>query len=123
MVDTAGRVLASLPFPADANGYEQLGDWLQSPGNLARVGIEGTSSYGAGLTRHLMIIGVEVVEVNRPNRQLRRRYGKTDVTDAQAAARAALNGQASGVPKSGDGPVEGIRMRSVVRRSAIKARP
>ena len=122
VVDTAGRVLASSPFPADATDYEQLGGWLQSHGNLARVGIQGTGSYGAGLTRHLMSISVEVVEVNRPNRQLRRRYGKTDTTDAEAAARAALSGQASGVPKSGNGPVEAIRMLSVARRSAIKAR-
>ena len=115
VVDTAGRVLASAPFPADTTGYEQLGDWLQSHGSVARVGIAGTGSYGAGLTRYLNSVGVEVVEVNRPNRQLRR-YGKTDTTDAQAAARAALNGRASGLPKSGDGPVEGIRMLVVARR-------
>ena len=122
VVDTVGRVLGSAPFRTDTVGYEQLGNWLGSHGSVARVGIEGTGSYGAGLARHLISIGVEVVEVNRPNRQLRRRYGKTDATDAQAAARAALNGQATGVPKSGDGPVEGIRMLSVARRSAIKAR-
>ncbi len=57
-----------------------------------------------------------------PNRQLRRRYGKTDATDAEAAARAALSGQATIQPKSGDGPVEGIRMLRVARRSAVKAR-
>ncbi len=68
VVDTAGRVLASSPFPADATDYEQLGDWLQSHGNLARVDIQGTESYGAGLARHLMSIGVEVVEVNGPVR-------------------------------------------------------
>ncbi|MCQ3805464.1 MAG: transposase [Acidimicrobiia bacterium] len=33
-----------------------------------------------------------------------------------------LSGQATGTPKSGDGPVEAIRMLSVARRSAIKAR-
>ena len=122
VVDTAGRVLGSAPFRADVAGYQQLGDWLGSHGSVARVGIEGTGSYGAGLARYLAKAGVEVVEVNRPNRQLRRRLGKTDATDAQAAARAALNGQATGLPKSGDGPVEGIRMLRVARRSAIKAR-
>ena len=122
VVDTAGRVLGSVSFPADPAGYEKMQNWLQSQGRIARVGVEGTGSYGAGLTRHLTKIGVEVVEVNRPNRQLRRRLGKTDVTDAQGAARAALNGQATAVPKSGNGPVEGIRMLQVVRRSAIKAR-
>ncbi len=60
--------------------------------------------------------------MNRPNRQLRRRFGKTDTTDAQAAARAALNGQATGLPKSGNGPVEAIRMLTMAHRSAIKAR-
>ena len=66
--------------------------------------------------------GIGVVEVNRPNRQLRRRRGKTDFTDAEAAARAALNGEATALPKGGDGPVEATRMLRVVRRSALKAR-
>ncbi len=73
VVDATGRLLDTATFSADATGYEQLGDWLGSWGRVAQVGIEGTGSYGAGLTRHLMSIGVEVAEVNRPNRQLRRR--------------------------------------------------
>ena len=122
VVDTAGRVLGSAPFTADTAGYEKLGDWLQSHGSVVRVGVEGTGSYGAGLARHLTKACVEVVEVNRPNRQLRRSRGKTDIVDAENAARAALCGQATAQPKSGDGPVEAIRMLGVVRRSAIKAR-
>ena len=122
VVDTTGRVLASAPFRAHPVGYEQLGDWLGSWGRVVRVGVEGTGSYGAGLVRYLTEAGVEVVEVNRPNRQLRRRLGKTDTVDAEAAAQASLNGQATGLPKSGDGPVEAIRMLSVARCSAIKAR-
>ena len=122
VVDATGRLLDTARFVADAAGYERLGDWLGSYGSVARVGIEGTGSYGAGLTRHLVSIGVEVVEVNRPNRQFRRRWGKTDTTDAEAAARAVLSGQATGTPKTGDGPVEAIRMLSVARRSAVKAR-
>ena len=82
VVDTAGRVLGTAPFPADAAGFEELGGWLRSQGRVVRVGVEGTGSYGAGLTRYLTGIGIEVVEVNRPNRQLRRRLGKTDTTDA-----------------------------------------
>ena len=122
VVDTAGRVLGSAPFTADTAGYEKLGDWLQSHGSVVRVGVESTGSYGAGLARHLTKACVEVVEVNRPNRQLRRSRGKTDIVDAENAARAALCGQATAQPKSGDGPVEAIRMLGVVRRSAIKAR-
>ncbi len=89
VVDATGRVLSSAPFRADVPGYERLNNWLGSQGRVVRVGIEGTGSYGAGLARYLTGAGVEVVEVNRPNRQLRRRFGKTDTTDAQAAARAA----------------------------------
>ena len=83
VVDSTGRVLGTAPFRADAAGYQQLGDWLGSHGRVVRVGIEGTGSYGAGLARYLTEAGVEVTEVNRPNRQLRRRLGKTDATDAQ----------------------------------------
>ena len=54
------------PSAPTAAGYEQLGDWLGSWGRVAQVGIEGTGSYGAGLTRYLISIGVEVAEVNRP---------------------------------------------------------
>ena len=78
VVDSTGRVLGTAPFAADTAGYEQLGDWLRSQDRVVRVGVEGTGSYGAGLARHLTSIGVEVVEVNRANRQLRRRLGKTD---------------------------------------------
>ena len=123
VVDGAGRVLGTAPFGADRVGYEQLEDWLRLQGRVSRVGVEGTGSYGAGLARYLTTAGVEVVEVNRPNRQLRRqRGGKTDSVDAEAAARAAASGQARTVPKSGVGPVECIRMLLVARRSATKAR-
>ena len=123
VVDTSGRVLGSASFRANTDGYEQLEDWLHSLGRVTRVGVEGTGSYGAGLARYLTAAGIDVVEVNRPNRQLRRqRGGKTDSVDAEAAARAAASGQATAVPKSGVGPVECIRMLLVARRSATKAR-
>ena len=121
-VDAAGRLLGTAEFAADSRGYDQLAGWLESWGAVGRVGVEGTGSYGAGLTRHLTAVGVEVVEVNRPNRQTRRRRGKTDTVDAETAARAALNGDATAVPKSADGCVEAIRTLSVARRSAVKAR-
>ena len=65
---------------------------------------------------------MEVVEVNRPDRQRRRLRGKSDTVDAESAARAALNSEATAVPKTGDGLVEGLRALRVARRSAIKAR-
>ena len=123
VVDTVGRVVGSEPFGADNTGYRRMAAWMQAKGQLVRVGVEGTGSYGAGLARYLTEANIEVVEVNRPNRQLRRQKGgKTDSVDAEAAARAAASGQATAVPKSGDGPVECIRMLVVARRSATKAR-
>ena len=83
---------------------------------------QGTGSYGAGLSRHLTRAGISVVEVDRPNRQVRRREGKTDTVDAVAAARAALSGQALGRPKSRDGDVEAIRVLQVACRSAASER-
>jgi transposase len=63
-----------------------------------------------------------VVEVDRPNRQKRRKVGKSDPTDAVSAARAALSGEASVTPKSRNGPVEQIRVLMVARRSARQQR-
>ena len=117
-----GRLLGTAEFPTTLVGYRRLLAWLRSFGTVERVGIEGTGSYGAGLCRYLRSKGVEVVEVNRPNRQWRRRRGKSDPADAEAAARAVLAGEAIGAPKSQDGGVEAIRMLRLARRSAIKAR-
>jgi transposase len=91
-------------------------------GRVVQVGVEGTSSYGAGLTRALEAEGVTVVEVDRPNRQKRRRVGKSDTIDAVTAARACLAGDALGAPKAKSGNVEGIRVLGVARASAIKSR-
>jgi transposase len=85
------------------------------------AGIEGTSSYGAGLFRYLKAAGVSVVEVERPKRRHLRRKGKSDPIDAEAAARAVLAGEALGEPKSGDGRVEMIRTLRSARQSAVKA--
>ncbi len=121
-VDAAGRLLGTASFPADTAGYGELAAWLATWGRLGVVGVEGTGSYGAGLARHLAAAGVRVIEVNRPNRQARRRRGKSDTVDAEAAARAALSGDATAQPKAGDGPVEAIRLLHATRRSAVKAR-
>lgn len=122
VLDHVGRVLGTESFPATTAGYRSLLGWLGRHGELDRVGVEGTGSYGAGLVRYFAAQGVVVVEVNRPDRQTRRRRGKSDTTDAIAAARAALNGDASATPKAGDGIVEAIRSLQIARRSAVKAR-
>jgi transposase len=121
-LDQLGRQLGTHTFPTTAAGYRQLLAWLRGHGQVDRVGVEGTGSYGAALARHLTAAGIEVLEVARPNRQVRRRYGKTDVVDAIAAARAVLSGEATGKPKSHDGPVEALRTLQAVQRSGNKAR-
>lgn len=121
-LDSIGGVLGTAPFPTTTAGYRQLLAWLRTFGELGRVGVEGTGSYGVALSRHLTAKGVEVIEVSRPNRQVRRRYGKTDVVDAIAAARAVLSGEANATPKTHDGSVEALRALKVLQRSATKAR-
>jgi transposase len=66
--------------------------------------------------------GLEAVEVNRPHRSLRRRRGKSDPIDAQAAARATQAGVAATAPKTREGQVEMIPVLRVARRGALKAR-
>lgn len=122
VVDETGRVLDTASFETTAPGYRQLLAWMRRHGNVIRVGVEGTGSYGLGLARHLAEHGVEVVEVNRPNRQARRRRGKNDVADAEAAARAAVNGEATGRPKDHDGMVESLRVLRIAFTSSRKTR-
>ena len=121
VVNAIGKILATASFAVSAAGYGELLAWMRSFGTLKAVGLEGTGSYGAGLCRFLTVNDVTVIEVNRPNRQLRRRRGKSDSTDAESAARAVLNGEATGVPKTSDGNVEALRALRVARRSAVKA--
>ena len=121
-VNELGAVFGTETFPATPAGYRRLLSWLESFGPLGPVGVEGTGSYGAGLSRHLQTEGVEVREVIRPNRQARRRYGKSDPADAIAAARAVLSGEAEGHPRGGNGPVESIRVLKIARNSAVKQR-
>ena len=122
VLDNLGRLLGTESFSTTRHGYRRLLAWLQSHGELDVVGVEGCGSWGAGLSRYLTARGVRVLEVNRPNRQERRRRGKSDVLDAEAAARAVLAGQATATPKAGTGPVESLRQLRVARSGAMKAR-
>ena len=121
-VNHVGGVLGVEAFATTRIGYRQLVSWLRSHGELNLVGVEGTGSYGVGLSRYLGRAGIDVVEVDRPNRQTRHRKGKSDPVDAVAAARAALSGTATGLPKSRDSNVEAIRVLMIVRRSAVDTR-
>ena len=124
-LDRFGRRLGTRSVPTTPSGFAELVAWASAFGVLDRVGIEGTGSYGAGLARWLRVHGLTVVEVERPHRhdrQARRRRGKSDPIDAEAAARAVQAGTVVGHPKAGDGQVEMIRSLRLARRSAMKAR-
>ena len=120
--DGLGRPLGTLKVSANRSGYRGLLEWAHGLGVIDRVGVEGPGSYGAGLARYLAQAGVVVLEVGRPNRQDRARHGKSDPADAAAAAAAVLAGKALGAPKSGDGPVETMRVLHVARASAVRAK-
>ena len=121
-LDQLGRQLATRQATTTPIGYRALLDWAQRLGEVQAWGVEGTGCYGAGLARFLDSQGQVVLEVNRPDRSTRRRRGKSDPVDAEAAARAVLAGQATAIPKTGSHLVEMIRCLRVARATAVKAR-
>lgn len=123
ILDWRGRKVLSSQFPADAAGYEAIRSAIATAGGPARIAVEGTSSYGAGLTRHLVSSGMAVREALSPAKRGKRLPGrsKCDEADAERAARAALSESGLGTPKSQDGWVEGLRCLLVARSGAVKA--
>ena len=91
-------------------GYRLLESWARSLGEVLRVGVECSGSYGSGLTRHLLKNGFAVLEVTFPDKTVRRKRGKDDFIDAEMAAEAAFTGARTVTPKSRDGMVEALRM-------------
>ena len=122
VIDGLGRLIATAEFVTTVKGYAALYEWLTNNGPVEVVGIEGTGSYGAGIAAMLSDHSVPVAEVNRPDRQLRRRHGKTDTVDAEAAARSVLSGLATGAAKSHDGIVESIRLHRLTLTTLRKSR-
>ena len=75
-LDPIGGVLGVESFDASPQGYKAMFEWMGAFGTVSKVGVEGTGAYGAGLGRFLVKAGVQVVEVDRPNRQGPVREGK-----------------------------------------------
>jgi transposase len=120
-LDPIGGLLGVREFPATPAGYARLLGWLGGFGTVCLVGVEGTGSYGAGLARHMATAGVRVVEVDRSDRQDRRRQGRASPI-RWTRSNAAQSGRARGAPKGRDGAVEAIRALMVARRSAAGER-
>ncbi len=121
-LDQRGAELGVREFATDPAGHDDILDWLETFGTIDRIGIEGTGTYGTGLCRFMQGHDIDVVEVNRGDRQEQRSHGKSDPVDAVAAARAAQSGKAVAQPKSRTGSVEAIRALRLVRRSATRDR-
>jgi transposase len=119
-LDAVGKPLADAEFRACPRGYAAAIAWARKQGDVQLAGVEGTSSYGMGLTSALKEAGIAVVEVIRPDRSARRRKGKSDPLDAYAAARIALAGEGVAVPK--DEHTTALRALLTARRGAVKAR-
>ncbi len=109
-------------FGTDDAHHATLWAWASDFGPITQAGVEGTGSFGYRLAQFLTGAGVPVFEVNRPNRVIRRRRGKSDSVDAEAAARAVLAGDATATLTSRTGPAGQLRALLVARRSARKAR-
>jgi transposase len=122
VVNHQDRVLGTRSFASTRQGYRQMLAWMRSFGELQRVGVESTGSYGAGLLRFMQQAGVTVLEVTAPDKQDRRKRGKNDDLDAQNAAHAAFSGQRTVTPRSRDGMIEALRVLVACRKTAVTAR-
>lgn len=121
-LDELGGRVAELTVSADSGGYALLEQWATGLGRIIAFGIEGTGSYGAGVASHVHRRGHRVIEVNRPDRRERRLNGKSDLLDAENAARAVLSGRATATPKTADGQIEMLRQIKIAKDTAVKAR-
>jgi transposase len=122
VVDRHDQILGSRSFPTTRHGYKQMLAWMRAFGQLRRVGVEATGTYGAGLLRYLQKAGVAVLEVTTPDKGDRRKRGKNDGLDAQNAAHAAFAGKRTVTPKSRDGMIEALRVLKACRKTAVAAR-
>jgi transposase len=122
IVDAADAVIATESFSTTRAGYRALLRWMRAHGDIARVGVECTGSYGAGLLRHLDAAGIEVLEVTAGDKADRRRRGKDDTIDAENAAHAAFARVRTVTPRARDGMVESLRVLKVARKTAISSR-
>ncbi len=124
VLDEVGGLLGTQSFRADSDGYSDLLAWFEAFGEVSKVGVEGTGSYGAGIARHLARAGVHVVEVDRQNRQARRHSGKSDLRRRRGRPSRALrpgpwNGQEQG--RLGRGHPGPRRRQRSARAARIKA--
>jgi len=122
IVTAFGAIELEQELAADPAGYRQALALAkrQAPGRRVWA-IEGTGSYGAGLTRFLAAQGEQVLEVERPRRTGSRGRLKTDRLDALRAARTLLSGEQLARPRAG---LERASLRALLstREGAVAAK-
>lgn len=115
-----GGTILTETFTADTGGYAALVTALETAGHIAVVGVEGTNSYGAGLSRALIAAGYTVKEVLRPARQVRRMNGKSDPIDAVEAARTVIAGCGVSDAKDSTTAAESLRFLLTARAQLVR---
>jgi len=122
VVDPTGAALTSTELPTDAFGYRRMLAFARDHAPGRRVwAIEGTGSFGAGLTTYLLEQQEWVVEIDRPARPARRNGSKTDELDAVRAAREALARDHLAQPRR-RGDREAMRVLLTTRAGTVTAR-
>jgi transposase len=110
---STGVVLAAITVSNSSSGFQALLQWIvqHAPGPQVVVGVEGTRSYGLGLTRTLQAAGLVVVECEQPARKERRGRGKSDPIDAHHAVMSVLRMPADQLPTPrADGDRDALRI-------------
>lgn len=117
-------VVSTERFPASRDGYQDAIAWADTHTTAADRAwvIEGTASYGRGLTAELQRGNELVVEFDRPERKATKDGAKSDALDAVRAAREALGRDKLAEPRAHDGHREAIRVHHVARDAAVRAR-
>lgn len=113
-----GAIVVGATFPNTSPAHRRAIAWIQRhcPNTKVLAAVEGTSSYGAGVTGALVDAGIDVTEV-RPTGRHRARAGKSDVIDAEAAARSVLGCEQQRLPIPREsGEREDLRILLAARR-------
>ena len=117
-------VVATAKFAADNDGYDEAIEWADThteAGDRSWV-VEGSGSYGRGLTAALSRVGEWVIEFDRPHQRSTKDGAKTDELDAVRAAREALGRHKLHTPRTHDGHREALRVHTITREGVVRAR-
>lgn len=119
MCGPTGATIAVITVPNTCAGFAAMIAWIadHAPGPGIVAAVEGTRSYGVGLTRALATAGIPVVESEQPRKADRRGRGKSDPIDAHLAAVGVPRPDIAALPAPrADGPREGLRILLGARR-------